>query len=194
MPAHWPPSPVGWWHPSSAHPASHSALAELRRNGPKQGAARPPTRPPRSARCRSPRGASSGACCCSRRAMSPYMMKPPRCRRRPSRRRTMSPCIPQQKDSGTCPLDNRTRPGCRPTYTLSDDQSPEPCHHIVSTLALATCRRGMVWSRRCRAYISVGGLLMTVDGRPQRTLRSRTCLSRGCRQAIAQVPAGEVVL
>ena len=106
----------------------------------------------------------------------------------------MNPCMPEQKDSGTCPLTNRTRPGCRPTYTLSDDQSPEPCHHIVSTLALATCRRGMVWSRRCRAYISVGGLLTPVNGRCRPTRRLRACLSRGRRQAIAQVPAGEVVL
>ena len=106
----------------------------------------------------------------------------------------MRPCMPRQKDSGTCPLTNRTRPGCRPTYTFSDDQSPELCRHIVSTLALATCRRGMVWSRRCHAYVSVGGLLATADGHQSFARGSFPCFTRRSGGNLAKVPAGEVVL
>ena len=104
------------------------------------------------------------------------------------------PCIPQQKDSGACPLTNRTWPGYRPNHTISADQSSEACHHIVSGLALATCRRGVVWSRRCRTHVSVGGLLSALDGR-HRVARTWACSSsRGRGGADAQMPAREVVL
>jgi len=106
----------------------------------------------------------------------------------------MNPCMPEQKDSGTCPLTNRTRPGSRPICTLSADELPASCCHIVSGLALAACRRGIVWSRRCRAHVSVGGLLTTMVGRHQFAHRSRGCSSRGRYRAGAEVPAGEVVL
>jgi hypothetical protein len=105
----------------------------------------------------------------------------------------MRPCMPRQKDSGTCPLNNRTRPGCRPNHTLPTDQPPGPCYHIVSGLALASCRRGVAWSRRCRAYISVGGLLEHVGGHRAYVRNTRATTAGGRGRVVAQVPAGEVL-
>jgi hypothetical protein len=103
------------------------------------------------------------------------------------------PCLPQQKDSGAWQLNNRTSSGRRADH-ISSTALLSVHHHIVSAVALVTCRRGVVWSRRCQAYISVGGLLATLDGRRPVAGRSSACSPGGCGGAVAQVPAGEVVL
>jgi hypothetical protein len=102
----------------------------------------------------------------------------------------MRPCMPQQKDSGACPLYNRTSPGYCPGHL--PEASFLPAHsHVVSTLALAACRRGVAWSRRCRAYISVGGILET--GNRAFARYGRGCSSRGRGETVAPAPAVEVV-
>ena len=96
------------------------------------------------------------------------------------------PCIPQLKDSGACPLNDRTGVGRRPSHIASAHALPAH-NHIVSALVLAACRRGMAWSRRCRSYIPVGGLLEPVSGH-------RAFPFRGYSGAVAAAPAAEVVL
>jgi len=103
----------------------------------------------------------------------------------------MIPCIPQQNDNATCLPKNRVGSGCRPNHISPAGIMPAH-HHIVSGLALAACRRGVVWSRRCRAHVSVGGLLTTTVGRRQFTSRSWVRSMRGRAQAGAGMPVREV--
>jgi hypothetical protein len=105
----------------------------------------------------------------------------------------MSPCMPKQNDNGSCQLNNGASSGCRPDH-FSSASLTSPHSHIVSGLAIAACRRGVVWSRRCRAHVSIGGLLTTVVGRHQLAHRSQGCSSRGRRRSGAEAPPGEVVL
>ena len=101
------------------------------------------------------------------------------------------PCLPQQKDSATCPLNDRTRSGRRPDDIASAGVMSAH-NHVISAGALAACRRGVAWSRRCRAYVSVGGVLET-HGRAHAWFDG-ACSCRSRVETVSQVPAGEVVL
>ena len=105
----------------------------------------------------------------------------------------MMPCIPQLKNNAACPLNNRTR-SHRQAHHIAWAGTTPAHNHIVSALALAPCRRGVVWSRRCRAYISVGGLLATISRQRASARHGRARASRGSGTVGALVPAGEVVL
>jgi hypothetical protein len=104
------------------------------------------------------------------------------------------PCLPRRKSSRGCPPINSQQRTARPSHAAMVWYSLTRCHHLVSTAALAASHRGMVWCRRCRAHVSVGALLATMDvGRLSSRCR-RACLCRRRGGAVARLIRTEVVL
>lgn len=94
----------------------------------------------------------------------------------------MTPCLPRHKGSRVCPPISRT-----PGYSRS-------CCHIISTAAITASPQGMVWCRHCQTYVSVGGLLVTIEAIAHRSRHNVVCSLRRRGVAVITSTLREVVL